>query len=210
MNRLAGKIRNYFESFPPVSYEKDTILIAKNELSKNIFYIVSGEVVQYGLGTASSRVILNVYKPGAIIPLSRIFINSHSKYYFSTAKTTIYRVAPIEKVTKFIKQEPSVQADLIKRLTIGLDGIVDKLFIAYTGSAKQRVVLELLIMQSRRNNSSGNFEIKVSHGEIAEKCGLTRETVTRILGKLAKSGFIVKQSNKIAFLNMAELQKIVS
>ncbi len=211
MNRLTrSKVRKFFDEFPSVSYDKNAVLINKNETSKNIFYIVSGEVVQSGLSNASNRVILNVNKPGSFIPLSSIFNPVPSRYYFSTTKKTVCLIAPADKVQKMIKQEPTIQTDLLKRLSVGIDGIVDKLFMSFTGNAKQRVVLELLIMQSRRNNGTGNLEITVTHDEIAEKCGLTRETVTRVMGGLAKLGYIYKKNNKISFINMAELQKIIS
>jgi len=211
MNRIAiSKVRKFFDDFSSVSFEKNEVIINKNEKSKNIYFLVSGEIVQSGLSTATNRVILNVYKPGSFIPLPLLFSNSPSKYYFSASKKTICKVAPSEKVAKFIKQDSAVQFEVLNRLCRGLDGVVDKLFMSYTGTAKQRVVLELLIMQNRRNNNSGILEITVTHDEVAEKCGLTRETVTRILGSLAKSGYIYKRNNKISFLNIPELRKIIA
>ena len=211
MNRLVqSKVKKFFDDFPDISYGKDEIVINKNDQIDKIFYIVTGEIVQTGLSLATNRVVLNVYKPGSYIPLPYIFTKQASKYYFTATKQTVCRVAPAERVAKFIRQDAGVQSDLIKRLALGLDGIVDKLFMAYAGTAKQKVVLELLIMQARRNNHSGNFEITVTHDDIAEKCGLSRETVTRVLGNLAKSGLINKKSNKIIFNSIEGLQKIIS
>jgi CRP-like cAMP-binding protein len=203
-------ISKFFEDFPSLNYQKNDVIINKKQPIDKIYFIVSGEIIQSGLGSATNRVILNVYKPGSYIPLAYIFKKQPSKYFFIASKTTVCRVAPIDKVAKLIKQDLSVQSDLIKRLTIGIDGLVDKLFIAYTGTAKQKVVLELLIMQARRNNSSGNFEITVTHDDIAEKCGLSRETVTRVLGSLAHKGLIYKKNNKIIILELDGLQKIIS
>ena len=73
--------------------------------------------------------------------------------------------------------------------------------------AKQQVIDELLRMKGKEERTIFGkvfrFPIKISHQRLAERVGLNRVTVTRILGDLKKSG-IVKLNEKTG-----ELQVII-
>ena len=51
------------------------------------------------------------------------------------------------------------------------------------------------------------LNIKLTHQDIAEMTGMTRESVTRILDKWKNSGEITIQKNKFIRLNPAFMQK---
>ncbi len=67
-------------------------------------------------------------------------------------------------------------------------------------NASQRVKMLLIMLSDKYGSKSDEgiiLEIKLTHQDIAEMSGMTRETVTRVIDKLQKSGEIAVLKNKV-------------
>ena len=67
-------------------------------------------------------------------------------------------------------------------------------------NASQRVKMLLIMLSEKYGNKTDEgiiLKIKLTHQDLAEMSGLTRETVTRVIDKLQKSGEIEVLKNKV-------------
>ncbi len=67
-------------------------------------------------------------------------------------------------------------------------------------NASQRVKMLLIMLSDKYGSKSDEgiiLKIKLTHQDIAEMSGMTRETVTRVIDKLQKSGEIAVLKNKV-------------
>lgn len=188
------KIQTYFSSHPTHIHKKGELLIQAGDMAA-AHYIVSGLVTQYDIAKNGTKLIVNIYKPGSFISLAGILNNIPAAFFFEAAEPTRTHVAPSADVARFLKDNPDIVYDALTRVTRGSDGLMLRLARAMEGSAEDRILQELVIMQSRFTN--GDRTIPVTDTDLATRTGLARETVSRTLKKLDAEGVIRSSRGKV-------------
>ncbi len=204
---VAQKIADFFEQFPVRKFKKGQILIHAGDDPDSILKLESGKVKKYDLTYRGDEVVLNVFKPPAFFPMS-FAINRNSNEYFYEADSDVeLRKASIDKVVKFIKDNPDVLYDLLARVYRGTDGILQRMVHLMASTAKSRVLYEILIEYRRFGvNKNGIFEIELNESDIGARAGLSRETVNREMHKLKEEGLIEVVNKHIRIPDITKLE----
>jgi CRP-like cAMP-binding protein len=200
MDKVVGdKIQEFFSQYKLRKYPKGQILILNGNPTNHIYNLKSGVVKQYDISYRGDEVILNMFKEPAFFPMS-LAINGGESSYTYEAKTDLeVRQAPVEDVIAFVKANPDVLYDLLSRVYSGVEGLLGRMAHLMASSAKGRLMFELLI-ESRRfgeATSGGGCILKTSEKELGSRAGLSRETVSREINKLAKDGLLSIDKHQI-------------
>src|SRR5690606_15985273 len=94
--------------------------------------------------------------------------------------------APATEVVEFVKSNPDVLFDLLLRLYRGMDGLLGRMVQLMSGSARERLIYELLV-EARRFGTElpdKSIALTVNEKELGARAGLSRETVSREIHKL--------------------------
>lgn len=203
------KLQKFFSQFKNQQYRKGEILIRADEPPRGVFYLRSGLVRQYAIARNGTELTVNIYKPGTFFPMMWVINNRHNPHYFeATAVSQVYQ-APKHAVLKFLKDESDVVYDLVQRVYIGLEGLLQKVEYLMTGDAYSKLVIELLIAAKRfgeKNEKGTAITIPLAHHDLAHQIGITRETVSRGLGKLKKKDIIEYSHHKVIIHSMRDLE----
>jgi CRP-like cAMP-binding protein len=208
---ISRKIIDFFDKYPLKTYEKGEIIMFPNEDLESIIYLRSGRVREYDISTNGDEVVVNVFKPPAFFPMSWAISKLPNRYFFSAAVKTTGNVAPPEDVLDFIKNNPDVMLDLLKRLYIGVDGMRRRMAHLMSGSAKTRLLFEL-VLECRRfgvKQKNDEYRLEVSESELGSRAGLSRETVSREMKDFKKSGFISVSRKEITIHDLASLNLLL-
>ena len=201
-------VKEFFSQYPHKVYKKGQILIYGGDDPEDVFYITKGTVKQYDIGKNGDEVVVNVFKPFAFFPMSWAINRQHNPYFFE-AETDIelYR-APADAAVSFIKTHPDVMFDLLSRLYSGTDGLQRRMAHLMGGTAETRLVFELVVQCKRFGKDLGKDGISLltTDSSLAEKTGLTRETVSRELSKLAKQSLLTRQGRFILIPSITSLE----
>ena len=187
-----SKIDKFFAKYPLRRYEKGQILVNANEDVDRIYYIVSGQVVQYDTTDRGVQIVVNVYKNPAFFPFNQVVVEAPNLYFFEAFRTTEVREAPIQDVIEFVKNNADVGFSLIKRLSVGLEAIERRMAHAMSGRSINRVTFEL-ITQCKRfgvKERDGSYLLDMHEHELASRAGLSRETVNRMLHILKRYNLV--------------------
>lgn len=194
------KISNYVkENF----YNKGQVIFNEGEKGDTLHIIVKGRVK-----------ITKYTKQGKIKILA--ILNEKDNFGEMALLTEEARTATVEaadnvltlSITKdefmdLLQTEPSISLQIIKTLCHRLAKANRDLKNFVTGDAKVRVSCVLLDLMD-------NNIIKLTHQEIADIAGLTRETTTRILNKFVNEKIIETKNRKISIINIEKLKEICS
>ena len=192
------KIVGFFSAYPLKHGDAGQTLISPHEEPAGIFFLLEGRVKQYDISARGDEVVLNVFKPPAFFPMSYAINRSPNVYFYQAETPVDFRQAPHDAVVKFVKDNPDVLFDLLGRVYQGLDGILGRLAHLMGGSARSRVLYELLIESRRFGTPRGKgVAIYLNESDLAARAGLARETVSREIHKLKDEGLISIIKNEI-------------
>ncbi len=204
-------VKTFFDGHPLVRYSKGEILLRPDETLTNVFYLVEGQVVEYDISTAGNEVVINAFKPGAFFPMSLAMNNVHNDYFFEAATKLSVREAPADEVVQFIRENPDVCYDLLRRVYLGTDGLLRRMAHLMGGKARSRLVFELLNGAARFGEKrSGNaVHIPMTEKDIAKRSGLSRETVSRTMHALKDEGLVSVRANGLYIPDTKKLEAVI-
>lgn len=212
---IADKNDEFFSKYPLRSYPKGQILIFADESPQHIFYLVAGKVRKYDVSYRGDEIIVNIFKPPAFFPMSWALNRLPNKYFYKTEEPTELRVVPVTDALEYLKSNPDVMLDLLSRIYRGMDGMFGRLVRLMSGSAKSRLIYELIIESRRfgKKLAEKHLLLSASESDLAARTGLSRETVSREMQKLKEQklvqvdhrGIVVKDLTALEHLHGAEL-----
>ena len=208
---INNKIDNFFKQFKYQKYKKGEILIRADEYPGGIFYLKEGKVKEYAISQKGDELVINIFKPNAFFPMSWGFNNTPNKYFFEAiSDLEVYR-APKDEVLTFIKNNPDVLYDLMKRVYKGTDGLLNRMTYLLAGNAYARLITELIIQAQRFGKTeNGIIELKITEKELGNQAGMTRETVSREMKILKEKGLVSLEKSVLKIYSLAKLEEELS
>lgn len=185
------KINTFFGKYKQHLYKKHHVLIQANQNPDAIYKVESGQVVQYDISEQGNKVIVNTYKNPAYFPMSWAVNRTPNIYNYQTVTDTIVRKAPAEEAITFIKANPDVLYELLSRVYLGREVMMRRMAHSMAGNAKTRLLFELLLEAQRfgqKHADEKGIIVPIRVSDLADRTGLTRETVSRELSKLKPLG----------------------
>lgn len=205
------KIQQFFSAYPGRHYNQRHIVIYASEPVAHVYFIYEGIVKQYGISESGEEFILNVYKQHAFFPMSHVINNTASKYFFEAESDIYVAEAPAEDVIYFLKSNPDVLYDLLRRVYIGTDGMLGRMEMLMAGSAQLRLVYELVVEARRFGSIRNNAAIiHISEKVLGSRYGLSRETINREVHKLKEKQLIEVTKTSIKIPNLKALENLLS
>jgi len=193
MNEITKKIHVFFDTFPLVSYKKDEIILRPDDLTLYVYYVVFGFVRMYCLLPDGKELTLNIFKPGSYFPMFLILGDSMNTYYYQTITPVKIERAPKAEVLAFLRRESDVLFEFTTRISVGLNGLLSNIQYLLFGSASSRVASVLLILARRFGevkSATTTITLPLTHQDIANLIGLTRETTSLEMEKLVAKKII--------------------
>jgi CRP/FNR family transcriptional regulator, dissimilatory nitrate respiration regulator len=193
-SEVEKKIEAFFASYKLSSFDKGHILIQAGDEPAGIFHLISGQVRQYDISNQGDKAVVNVFRPPAFFPMSWAINKTPNQYFFETATVGTYRMAPSEDAVEFLRANPDVTFDLLRRVYLGTDVLLRRMTHLMGGSAKTRILYELLL-EGRyfgQQQPNGTYIVSIHVNELAARTGLSRETVSREIAKIKNLGIKVK------------------
>jgi CRP/FNR family transcriptional regulator len=185
-------------------YKKNEIILHENDTNNFMYLILSGRVKAVQTTEDGREIIRAIHKTGESFgELSLIDCKSTAAEVITMESTT---AAIISKLNFFsiLYSHKKVLDNLLMMFCNRLRDTMDKLEMTNFKSAYQRIIT---LLQQLSNDYGEQvtegilLNIKLTHQNLADMSGLTRETVTRVLNRLKKDGEITIQKNKSIYLN---------
>lgn len=205
---IADRLEKFFSGFKHQTYKKGEILIRADEKPSGIFYLKQGMVKEYVISKKGEELVINIFRPFSFFPMSWAINNTQNVYYFETITDVESWKAPAEDVIDFIKKDPEILYDLLKRVFKGTDGLLTRMVYLMAGNAYARLITEIIIQTRRFGTPSGaGIEVKISETDLAAQTGMTRETISREMKILKNSNLVVYNKNLLHINNLQRLEE---
>ena len=166
-----------------VSFPAEALLFVEGQPSQAVMIVVSGQVK---LSTASSdghTVVVRIAGPGEVLGLSAAVVGRPCDLTAEALQSCRMKVIPRESFRQWLRANPELAFRIAQELADEYNNTCHQLrTMLLSHTATQRLARTLL--QFARNARPGNearVPLSLTHQQIAEIIGSSRETVTRLL-----------------------------
>ena len=193
------------------TYPGGAVLYIEQQDPRGVFVLCAGEVKLSISSSAGKTLILRIAKPGEILGLMAVLANTPYEVTAETLHPCQVAYIRREDFLQLLAKHPEMHESVVKQLTTLYSGACDQLrTVGLSASAHEKVARLLLDWASNGKQTKAGTEIKLplTHQEIAEFVGTTRETVTRTLSEFKTKHLVVLQGSTLTILNRAALESI--
>jgi CRP/FNR family transcriptional regulator len=208
----SNRIESLFEGSRERIYPKNQLIHYQGDPLTHIYLIREGYIKSYTiLDSGDTRTIL-LLGPGDIFPLafssSMDWSNYDIRYFYQTLCETKLQVLPSEVLKNKIDEDHDMLAGYMTYLSASNEAIITQLEVMKNKKAidKVQMLLPYLISKAGKQVKPDVYELqlKLSHQEIADLSGVTRETTTTLIKELENQG-IIDQSGGHWLINTKKL-----
>jgi len=177
-------LKDFAQLQMPLSYSPGMILFSEKEPARGVFVVVEGEVKLSINSSDGKRLSLSIARKGEVLGLSSAL--SGGAYEMTAEVLYPAKIAPIERADflKFVARNPEVYQALMQEMSRQYGMACEQLRTVGLASTAPEKLARLLLDWSESGQKTENgirFRFSLTHEEIGEFIGASRETVTRTL-----------------------------
>ena len=182
-------------------------IFSEGEQATGLYIVVSGSVKIYKLSFDGKEQILHIL--GAGEPFAEVAVFAGTTYpanAITMEKSRLFYI-PRKSFLDLIGQYPSLALSMLATLSLRLRqfaGMIESLSLK---EVPGRLATHLLLL-SEQNKGSSEVELAIAKTQLASYLGTIPETLSRILSKLVKAGYIKSEGSVITILDRDGLQDL--
>jgi CRP-like cAMP-binding protein len=190
-------------------YHKKQIVALEGNPSQNIYIAKKGDFKAYKSLQNGKQQIIRFYNRGDFIQLNSLYEPSYTE--------TVETITPAETCTinksefeSYLEKNPKVMLKIIKILTKELTLANETISELGQKNARARVagfLMSFVNLQAHEHKSL-SVEVPLSRTEMANKIGITQETLIRLFNDLKKEDIIEIVNHSFIIKNIPRLLKI--
>jgi CRP/FNR family transcriptional regulator, cyclic AMP receptor protein len=211
---LTPKALADFNSIKSTSaFPNGAILFMEKQNARGVFVLCQGEVKLRISSSEGKTLILRIAKAGEILGLMAVLAG---KSYEVTAETLRpCQVAFIRRddFLRFVAQYPEVSAGIVKQLSGNYHTACEQLRTVGLSTSVQGRLAKLLLDWSAETEQAklgARIQIPLTHEEIAECLGSSRETVTRTFSGFRSQNLVSVKGSSLLIIDRAGLESFVA
>jgi CRP/FNR family cyclic AMP-dependent transcriptional regulator len=189
---------------------RGSLLFTEDQPASGVFVVESGSVKLTACSGRGKPLILGFFGPQSILGLAAAILG---RPHESTAETMTTVAARFVSREDLLRQMQSAGAglrvaELVSRLLYSTIREIEALWL--TDSVEQRLARFLVSLCPPRNRCTGavHLALDLTHEDMAQRIGVSRESVTRCLSRFNRRGIIDRSQSLLRVLNRAALERL--
>lgn len=213
-NKLSEKLISKLGAYTQRNYTPSQPILYQGEIPQVAYIIMDGVIKIYDIDSNGNEKIVSFASTGDVLSPAWTFNKAPVNLYYCDAFTEA-------KLCCIAKEELH---NLIKSSSDLLSYLFDQQLTAYIGAqiqinaleqskANEKIIytLQYLVLRFSKQTNQAWVEIslRLTHQDIANMNGLTRETTTTELNKLRKKG-VIRYKGQVCHVNVTALRRLLS
>lgn len=200
------KLNQIDKLFAMKEYCKREVIFEPGDKDK-VFIVKTGQVELYQLSPSGKRVIIERLFPGSIF--GDFGIEGDSELFVEATTNSYVCSLQKDKFITLVSLNPDLSEKLMKQLFQRLLHVEKRMSSVASDNAFQKIVKLFLSLGTKKTDNVIELSHKLTHDELSQMLGISRQTVTTLINQLEKQGLIVR-SGKIIRFNPQSLQNLSS
>jgi len=178
-------------------FPKNTEILKEGQYVKVIPIVIEGLIKVFS-SFEEKELLLYYIKPNesCIMSFASSIRNEPSKVYAVTEEDSTILLLPVDKVSNWVKQFPSINDLFYQQYNLRYSELLDTISHVLFNKMDTRLYDYL----KRKTQLTKQNPIKISHRQIASELGTAREVISRVMKKLENEGRVKQYTNTIKII----------
>jgi len=207
-----ASLKDFNAARSTATYPGGAMLFLERQDPRGVFVLCAGEVKLSISSSAGKVLILRIAKPGEILGLMAVLGNIPYEVTAETLHSCQVAFIRRDDFMSLLTKHPEMHQSVIRQLTTLYSGACEQLrTVGLSASAPEKVARLLLDWSASGVKTKAGTQIKMplTHEEIAEFVGTTRETVTRTLSDFKTKHLVTVQGSTLTIPDRTALETLV-
>ena len=211
---LPAKALRSFESIKyATAYPKGAVLFIEGQSPRGIFVLCKGRVRLSMCETDGKTLILRVAGPGEVLGLSATVSGKPYQLRAETVDPCQVNFVKRDDFLRFLKEHSDACLRVAEQLSNKYSSTcheIRALVLAHSAGEKlAKLLLELSAKNGQAAKAEPRVKLELTHEQIAQMIGTSRETVTRLFSDLKKRQIVQSKGKILLIRNKAALKAMV-
>ncbi|HXZ33477.1 MAG TPA: Crp/Fnr family transcriptional regulator [Terriglobales bacterium] len=204
-----------FESIKyATAYPRGAVLFVQGQLPRGIFALCKGNVKLAINSASGATVIVKVAEPGEVLGLSAALSGNPYEVTAETVDPCQVNFVKRDDFLRFLKDDVEACFKVAEQLSENYDKACKEVrWLGLSHSAAEKLA-KLLLEWSSKNRESAKAEhrvtLRLTHEEIAQMIGLSRETVTRLFADFRRRRLIQQNGCTLVIPDRVALKSLIT
>jgi CRP/FNR family transcriptional regulator, cyclic AMP receptor protein len=194
-------------------YPEGAVLFIEQQAPHGVFVLCQGEVKLSISSSEGKTLILRIAKAGEILGLTAVLGGRPYEVTAETLRPSQIAFVRRDDFMRFLAQFPEALQGIVNQLSANYRGACEQLrTVALAPTVQGKLAKLLLDWSAEADPAKGAARITVplTHEEIAEFIGSSRETVTRALGEFKHKHVVTLKGSTLTIENREALENFVN
>jgi CRP/FNR family transcriptional regulator, cyclic AMP receptor protein len=205
---------NAFEKIKyPSSYPQGAVLFVEGQAPRGMYVLCSGRVKLSTTSRDGKTLILRIAQPGEVLGLHATVSGKAYELTAETLQASQLNFVRREDFLHFLQEHGEACLKAAQHLSQNCQTayeLIRSLGLSHSVSEKMARLLLEWAAKGEQTQDGVRVKISLTHEEIAQLIGTSRETVTRVLAEFRKKQFAQVRGSTLLIRNKAALEKLVA
>lgn len=198
-----------FDKISSISgYPPGAVLFSEEQPARGIFQVCAGEVKLSINSSEGKTLVLKVAGPGDVLGMAAVLSGGRYEATAESLRPCHLAFVSVRDFRCFLQKYPAAFRRAADYLALQYKGACERLSVIGLGASVLDRLVRFLLDRSAKDGGRENesrFSLPLSHEEIGEHIGASRETISRTLSALRKRGLLESHRSTLVIPNRAAL-----
>lgn len=193
-------------------YPKGAMLFIEGQLPRGVFVLCSGKVKLSTTSREGKTIITKLSDAGDVLGLNAVISSRPYEVTAEMMEPGQANFVPRESLQQMIREFPEVAMRIAQQLSRNYYTAYEEIrTLGLAASPSEKFAKLLLSWSTKTSTDDGSSQVKLTltHEEIAEIIGTTRETVSRLFSEFKKKQLMQAKGATLVIRSRVALEKIV-
>jgi CRP/FNR family transcriptional regulator, cyclic AMP receptor protein len=195
------------------TYPKGAMLFVEGQDSRGAFILCKGKAKLYTSSAEGRTIILRIVMPGEVLGLTSTISNKAYEATVEILEPSQVNFLPKAEFLKFLGQHGDASMHVAKQLSANCAGAYEEircLGLSASSSEKlARMLLKWAAPSLKSRVKDVRITVSLTHEEIAQMIGSSRETVTRLFSEFRRKQLISTTGSTVILRDIPALQAML-
>jgi CRP/FNR family transcriptional regulator, cyclic AMP receptor protein len=204
-----------FESIKyPTAYPKGAVLFVEGQMPRGVFVLCKGRVRLSLCSSTGKTLIMKIVEPGEVLGLSATITGKPYEVMAETTEPCQVNFVRREDFLRFLRQHSEAGLRVAQQLSAKYNAACRDIRMLSLSHSSNEKLAKLLLDRSAETHQMAKTDIRVNlkmtHEEIGQMIGTSRETVSRHFAEWKKRNIVQNSGSILLIRNIAALKAMVS